>query len=88
MKTAGETIWPSDVRQLFGKIGWQREGRELNLSVAQANNSLTGNALQDFEMLEGDYDSIYTKPDTTDNRSTLVNITSRICVDPRTSFEA
>ena len=88
----GEDGWrddsPSDVRQLFGKVGWQREGRELNLSVAQANNSLTGNALQDFELLEGAYDSVYTKPDTTDNRSTLVNITSRIRVDPRTSVQA
>jgi outer membrane receptor protein involved in Fe transport len=88
----GEDGWrddsPSDVRQLFGKVGWQRKGRELNLSVAQANNSLTGNALQDFELLEGAYDSVYTKPDTTDNRSTLVNITSRIRLDPKTSFQA
>jgi hypothetical protein len=48
----GTTQLP-DVRQLFGKVGWQREGRELNLSVAQANNSLTGNAVQDFQLLEG-----------------------------------
>ena len=87
-KTAGETTRRPTVRQLFGKVGWQREGRELNLSVAQANNSLTGNALQDFELLEGAYDSVYTKPDTTDNRLTLVNITSRIRVDPRTSVQA
>ncbi len=88
----GEDGWrddsPSDVRQLFGKVGWKREGRELNVSVAQANNSLTGNGLQDFELLEGAYDSVYTKPDTTDNRSTLVNVTSRIRVNPRTSLQA
>jgi outer membrane receptor protein involved in Fe transport len=88
----GEDGWrddsPTDVRQLFGKVGWQREGRELNLSIAQANNSLTGNGLQDFQLLESAYDSVYTKPDTTDNRSTLVNVTTRIRLDQKTSLQA
>ncbi len=79
---------PSDVRQFFGKIGWQREGHDLNVGVSHADNSLTGNGLQDFQLLGNAYDSIYTKPDTTDNRSTLVNLTSKMRLDSRTSLQA
>ncbi len=77
----GEDGWrddsPSDVRQIFGKAGWQRERTDVAASAGHANNSLTGNGLQDFQLLDRDYASIYTKPDTTDNRSTLVNVSAR-----------
>jgi outer membrane receptor protein involved in Fe transport len=68
---------PSDVRQLFGKVGWERDRGSVKVSLAHANNSLNGNGLQDFRLLERDYDSIYTKPDITDNRSTLLNVSLR-----------
>ena len=68
---------PSDVRQLFGKLGWQRTKHEAALSLAYANNSLTGNGLQEQGFLERDYASLYTKPDTTDNRATFSNFTTR-----------
>ena len=68
---------PSDVRQVFGKVGWQRTDRELTATLGYADNSLTGNGLQDFQFLDREYDSVYTKPDTTDNRSTLVNVAGR-----------
>lgn len=73
----GEDGWrdesPSDVRQLFGKAGWHRDRSDLTLSVGHATNSLNGNGLQEFRLLDGDYSSIYTKPDTTKNTSTMVN---------------
>lgn len=65
---------PSAVRQFFGKAGWERDRGGVTVSFAHTNNSLTGNGLQDFRLLERDYASIYTKPDTTDNRSTLFNV--------------
>jgi outer membrane receptor protein involved in Fe transport len=68
---------PTDVGQFFGKVGWDRDRGGLTVSLGHANNSLTGNGLQDFRLLEGDYASIYTKPDTTDNRSTLLNVAVR-----------
>jgi outer membrane receptor protein involved in Fe transport len=68
---------PSDVAQLFGKLGWQQTRHALNLSVAFADNSLTGNGLQEQRFLDRDYASIYTQPDETDNRSTLFNVTTR-----------
>jgi outer membrane receptor protein involved in Fe transport len=68
---------PSDVRQLFGKAGWQRGASSLSASAGYADNSLTGNGLQDVQFLARDYASVYTKPDTTDNRSAFVNVTGR-----------
>ena len=38
---------PSDVRQFFGKLGWQRQTHDVSLTVAYADNSLTGNGLQE-----------------------------------------
>ncbi|MCM3881123.1 MAG: TonB-dependent receptor, partial [Vicinamibacterales bacterium] len=79
---------PSDVGQIFGKIGWQRERGDFTVSAGHADNSLTGNGLQDFRLLDRDYASIYTKPDTTDNRSTLVNVSARRQLDTRLSLLA
>ena len=62
---------------MFGTLGWKDAKTELTLTTAYANNSLTGNGLQEQRLLDGDYASIYTKPDTTDNRSTFVNLTAR-----------
>jgi outer membrane receptor protein involved in Fe transport len=79
---------PSDVRQIFGKIGWQRDRGDVTVSVGHANNSLTGNGLQEFRLLDRDYASIYTKPDTTDNRSTLLNVSARRQLNTRLSLLA
>ncbi len=68
---------PSDVRQVFGKVGWQRLKHESALAVGHADNSLNGNGLQEQGFLDRDYASVYTKPDTTKNRSTFLNFSTR-----------
>jgi outer membrane receptor protein involved in Fe transport len=68
---------PSSVGQLFGKLGWRRARTDASVSAAYADNSLNGNGLQELGFLDRDYSSVYTKPDTTDNRSILVNATAR-----------
>ena len=74
----GEDGWRqdsgSDVRQVFGKVGWRRDRSDLTLSVGHANNELNGNGLQEFRLLGRDYGSVYTKPDTTKNRSTMATV--------------
>ena len=79
---------PSDVRQAFGKIGWRRQAREVALSVGYAQNELNGNALQEPGFLERDYASVYTKPDITENRSTLLNFSTRLDLGARAQFSA
>src|SRR5262249_41648702 len=68
---------PSNVRQFFGKLGWQGPKTTLGVSMSYANNSLTGNGPQEQRFLNKDYKSIYTKPDITDNRSPFVNLSAR-----------
>ena len=77
---------PSEVRQIFGKLGWQRTHGETFVSVAHADNSLNGNALQEIGFLDRDYASVYTKPDITEHRSTFLNVTGRRSLHDRMSL--
>jgi len=79
---------PSGVGQLFGKLGFQRPRHETALTLAYADNSLTGNGLQDQQFLARDVAGVYTKPDVTDNRSTFLNVTTRHSIGERTVFSA
>jgi outer membrane receptor protein involved in Fe transport len=67
----------SKVHQLFGKLGLRRAAGEVALTAAYADNSLTGNGLEEQRLLARDYASVYTKPDVTDNRATFLNLTGR-----------
>jgi outer membrane receptor protein involved in Fe transport len=77
----GEDGWrvdsPSDVRQVFGKLGWRGARADVSLSAGYADNNLYGNGLQEIRLLDRDYESLYTKPDITNNRSTLINISGQ-----------
>jgi outer membrane receptor protein involved in Fe transport len=68
---------PSDVRQFFAKGGWQNSRTAVNLTVAYANNSLTGNGLQEQRLLASDYRSVYTVPDITQNKAPLAILGAR-----------
>src|SRR4249919_1976907 len=68
---------PSRVGQLFGKLGWHAIRSETAVSVGYADNSLTGNGLQEQRLLAENYASVYTWPDQTDNRATFLNLTTR-----------
>ncbi|MDH4395093.1 MAG: TonB-dependent receptor [Limnobacter sp.] len=65
---------PTDVRQLFGKLGWRNGASQLSLSVGLADNELTGNGLQELRLLQRDYSSVYTKPDETNNKGLFLNL--------------
>jgi outer membrane receptor protein involved in Fe transport len=67
---------PSDATQLFSKLGWSDAKTEIALTAAYADTELNGNGLQEQRELARDYSSVYTKPDTTKNRSGLMNLTA------------
>ena len=71
---AGATIRrPTCVRSSARSAGSAR-ARALTVSLAHANNALTGQRPAGLPTArDRDYDSVYTKPDTTDNRSTLAH---------------
>ena len=68
------TVSPSDVSQLFGKLGGNLGAIQLTLTGAVAGNTLNGNGLQEQRLLARDRASVYTQPDTTRNRSLLLNL--------------
>ncbi|MEP7085535.1 MAG: TonB-dependent receptor plug domain-containing protein, partial [Betaproteobacteria bacterium] len=69
---------PSDVRQVFSKLGWHGAKTDIDLSSSFADTSLTGNGLQDERLLARDYASVYTSPDQTNNRAGLINLGWRV----------
>lgn len=75
---------PSRVRQAFGKLGWKDGATDVTLTLSHANNALTGNGMQEERMLANDYRSVYTKPDETRNRSTLLNLTGKHVLNDNT----
>jgi outer membrane receptor protein involved in Fe transport len=68
---------PSDVRQGFGRLGWRTGKTDLALTMSFAYNTLTGNGIQDYRLLQTNYSSVYTIPDTTNNRSPSFNFIAR-----------
>ena len=76
---------PSDVRQFFGKLGWQGAKTTFGLTISYANNSLTGNGLQEQRSLARDYASVYTIPDQTANRAPFLSLNARRTIRPALS---
>ena len=68
------SVSPSDVSQLFGKFDSRLGSGQIGLTAALADNTLNGNGLQEQRLLARDYRSVYTQPDTTQNRSLLLNL--------------
>jgi outer membrane receptor protein involved in Fe transport len=77
---------PSDVRQVFVKLGWQGARTIISLSFANADNHLTGNGLQEQRLLAQNYASGYTYGDTTTNRSPFFNLSVRHAISGALTF--
>ncbi len=65
---------PSSVQQLFGKVGWHDRSTDLKLSLSTFSSALTGNGLQQQELLNQNYASVFTQPDQTQNKSSVLNL--------------
>ena len=68
---------PSDVRQGFARLGWRTPATDLALTMSYAYNTLLGNGLQDYRLLDANYASVYTIPDSTADRAPLFNFVAR-----------
>lgn len=74
---------PSNVRQVFSKVGRQRQKTSVDVTFSFANNALNGNGLGEQRDLARRYSSVYTKPDINTNRSPFLNMTARHAVSSR-----
>ena len=68
---------PSDVRQAFVRLGWRTAKTDIALTYSYADNTLIGDGLQDYRLLEKNYTSVYSIPDRTVNRGPAVNLILR-----------
>ncbi len=68
---------PSTVRQAFVRLGWRSEKTDIAATYSYADNSLIGNGLQAYQLLDHSYSSVYSIPDSTVNRSPSVNLVFR-----------
>ncbi len=66
---------PTEVGQLFGKFAWTADVTDLALTLAHARTDLIGNGLVPESLLRSEgREAIFTYPDQTRNRSTLVTL--------------
>ncbi|MBS0579245.1 MAG: TonB-dependent receptor [Proteobacteria bacterium] len=72
---------PSRIRQIFGKVGWETESADIDLSYAWADTQLTGNGPVPQDMLAYQHESVYTAPDFTHNLLNFINATGTLFLD-------
>ncbi len=77
---------PSRIGQLFSKLGWRNAATDIKLTLAHADNRLQGSGLQETRLLATDYKSLYTKPDVTQNKSTLLSLALNHSINDNTVF--
>jgi outer membrane receptor protein involved in Fe transport len=68
---------PSDIRQGFARLGWRTDKTDFAVTMSYAYNTLLGNGLQDYRLLETNYSSAYSVPDSTANRAPSFNFIAR-----------
>jgi outer membrane receptor protein involved in Fe transport len=78
----------SDIRQVFGNLGWQTDRTRLNFAVTAGANRLIGNGAVPELLLEEDRSAVFTHPDETEIDMGLLTFTARRQVHPRLSLDA
>jgi iron complex outermembrane receptor protein len=63
---------PADVTRLYSDFGWRRDGAELHLIAAGALSSFGVAASTPIQLLDQNFRSVFTTPQTTDNKMGLI----------------
>ncbi|MDX1562605.1 MAG: TonB-dependent receptor, partial [Gammaproteobacteria bacterium] len=67
---------PTESAQLFGKLGWQRDRTDIDLSLALTETDLIGNGPAPAQLLGIDREAIFTRPDISENSLRLANLSA------------
>ena len=78
----------SDIRRLYGDLGYKTDTSELHINLGLASNSFGASASAPIQLLQSDYSAIYTTPQTTTNQLGFVNLTGSAQVSPTWTLEA
>jgi len=65
---------PTSVNQAFGKVGWENEKTDVDLSFTFADNNLQGVGPTPQNILQQNWSSFYTAPDVTKNTMYFFNL--------------
>ena len=79
---------PSQLRQMFGDLGWKNNGSEIHLSVLGAINNLVGNGTTPVELLDADRASVFTYPDETRNHAVRAILDGNIQLNDTDSIQS
>ena len=77
---------PSQVRQVFGKLGYSKSNTTVSLGFSYADNNLTGNGSTDTRFLSRNYRAVNTIPDITWDRSPALTLNVTHAVSDRLNF--
>ena len=77
---------PTELNQIFSKIGWKDRDTDLRFTYAFSDSRLTGNGLQQGALLDTSYSSVFTKPDQTKNNANFLNLEAKHVIDDNTLF--
>lgn len=87
-ETGWRDVSPSRAWSGLAKAGWQQGESRLSLTALAADTRLNGNGLQEERLLAARRASVYTHPDTTWNRTLLLNATAETGLADRLRLKA
>ena len=79
---------PSQLRRVYGDIGYKNENGEFHLSVGGADNRFGASASAPFELLQQSWSNVYTTPQTSRDQVAYVNATGAVTLSPTWSLQA
>jgi iron complex outermembrane receptor protein len=72
---------PADIARLYADFGWRNEGSELHLIASGALSSFGVAAATPIQLLDQNFRSIFTTPQTTDNKMGLVALNGKYALN-------
>ena len=78
----------SDLRRIYGDIGYKAEQSEFHISAGGASNNFGAAGTSPIELLEANWGNVYTTPQTELNQMGFVNLTGNVAVTPTWSLQA
>ncbi len=78
---------PSELRRVYGDLGYKSENGEFHLNVGGASNAFGASASAPFELLQQGWSNVYTHPQTSFDQVAYVNATGSVTLAPTWSVQ-
>ncbi|MGI4942757.1 MAG: TonB-dependent receptor [Janthinobacterium lividum] len=79
---------PSQLRQIYGDVGYRGDKAEVHVNLVGAINNLTGNGTTPVDLLAASRSAVFTYPDSTANKYLRLTTTGSYEVSDRISLQA